>query len=87
LPYVLAEVRFAVERELARSIGDVLVRRTHVAYETEDHGAGAAERVAGMLAEMLEWTPERRADELLRWHWEMSNVFGVTTSAIAALEP
>jgi glycerol-3-phosphate dehydrogenase len=87
LPYLLAEVRFAVEREFARSVGDVLVRRTHVAYETEDHGAGAAERVAGMLAEMLEWTAERRADELSRWQWEMSNVFGVTTTASAALEP
>jgi hypothetical protein len=58
-----------------------------VAYETEDHGAAAAERVAGMLAEMLEWTAERRADELSRWQWEMSNVFGVTTTASAALEP
>jgi glycerol-3-phosphate dehydrogenase len=87
LPYLAAEVRFAVEREMARSIGDVLVRRTHVAYETEDHGAAAAERVAGMMAEMLEWTAEHRENALRQWHWEMANMFGVSPAPTGLVTP
>lgn len=83
LPYRMAEVRFAVEREMARTVGDVLVRRTHVAFESEDHGAAAAERVAGVMAEMLEWTPERRRAELEQWFSERAAIFGVDDMALA----
>jgi glycerol-3-phosphate dehydrogenase len=77
LPYLTAEIRFAVEREMARSIGDVLVRRTHVAFETEDHGEEAAARTAGIMADLLEWTPERQDAELERWGLECAMMFGV----------
>jgi glycerol-3-phosphate dehydrogenase len=87
LPYVMAEVRFAVEREMARTLADVLVRRTHVAYEIEDHGAAAAERVIGVMGELLEWGPERREDELLRWQDETTNTFGVNADGVAELTP
>jgi glycerol-3-phosphate dehydrogenase len=83
----MAEVRFAVEREMARTLADVLVRRTHVAYEIEDHGAAAAERVIGVMGELLEWGPERREDELLRWQDETTNTFGVNADGVAELTP
>jgi glycerol-3-phosphate dehydrogenase len=87
LPYLMAEVRFAVEREMARSLADVLVRRTHVAFELEDHGASAAERVIDVMGELLEWGAERREDELLRWQDESTNVFGVNADGVAELPP
>lgn len=87
LPYVMAEVRFAVDREMARTVADVLVRRTHVAFEVEDHGEAAAPRVVGVMGELLEWTPERREDELLRWQDETTNVFGVNAEGLAELAP
>jgi glycerol-3-phosphate dehydrogenase len=54
-PYLLAELRHAVEHELARSLGDLLIRRTPVAFETPDHGREAARRAAPIVAKWLDW--------------------------------
>jgi glycerol-3-phosphate dehydrogenase len=65
LPDLLAEVALAARREQARSIGDVLLRRTRL-------GLLAArelpvERVADVLARELAWSPERTAREIERF--------------------
>jgi glycerol-3-phosphate dehydrogenase len=65
LPDLLAEVALAARREQARSIGDVLLRRTRL-------GLLAArelpvERVADVLARELGWDPERTAREIERF--------------------
>jgi len=62
LPDLLAEVALAARREQARSIGDVLLRRTRL-------GLLAArelpvERVADVLARELHWDAERTAREI-----------------------
>ena len=62
LPDLLAEVALAARREQARSIGDVLLRRTRL-------GLLAARelpvrRVADVLARELGWSPERTAREV-----------------------
>ena len=44
--YLEAEVAWAVERELAISLDDILARRLRLAFEVRDHGASVAERVA-----------------------------------------
>jgi len=77
LPYTLGELRYSVAREMAETLGDLLIRRTHVAFETRDHGAGAAERVAGGLAPLLGWSQvdQRRAiEEYVR---EAEGVFNI----------
>lgn len=56
LPYIAAEVAHAVERELACTLSDVLVRRTHVAFETRDNGRAAARRIAPLMAALLQWS-------------------------------
>ncbi|HEY2283755.1 MAG TPA: glycerol-3-phosphate dehydrogenase/oxidase [Solirubrobacteraceae bacterium] len=62
LPDLLAEVALAARREQARSIGDVLLRRTRLgllaAHELP------VERVADVLARELDWSPERIAREI-----------------------
>jgi glycerol-3-phosphate dehydrogenase len=77
LPDLLAEVALAARREQARSIGDVLLRRTRLGLlaARELVGADAAvagqggpvERVGDILARELGWSAERRALELRRF--------------------
>src|SRR5262249_29931432 len=63
LPWMTGELRYSVREELACTLGDLLIRRTHIAFETRDHGAAAAERAAAAVAPLLGWDPEsaRRA--------------------------
>jgi glycerol-3-phosphate dehydrogenase len=49
LPYTLGELRYCIRHEKAYTLGDLLIRRTHLAYETVDHGMAAALRVAALL--------------------------------------
>jgi len=62
-------VTWAVEREMAYTIGDLLIRRTHVAFETPDHGRAAARRVATFLG----WD----AKELERYDAEVARIFTI----------
>ncbi|HEX5830413.1 MAG TPA: glycerol-3-phosphate dehydrogenase C-terminal domain-containing protein, partial [Gemmatimonadaceae bacterium] len=77
LPYLRAEVVWATTRELACTLGDVLVRRTHLAFETRDHGASAAAEVADLLATPLGWSPATHAARLADYHAEIEQLFGV----------
>ena len=42
LPYTIGELRYSVANEMAHTLGDLLIRRTHLAFETRDHGVAAA---------------------------------------------
>lgn len=77
LPYLVAEVAYAAQREMALTIGDILIRRTHIAFETRDHGAGVAPRVAGILAPILGWSAERQREELTRCSAELERMFRI----------
>ncbi|HEX5179508.1 MAG TPA: glycerol-3-phosphate dehydrogenase [Gemmatimonadaceae bacterium] len=46
LPYIRAEVSWAVAREMALSLGDVLMRRAPLAWQLADHGAALADTIA-----------------------------------------
>jgi len=69
LQYRMGAMTFAVEREMACTIGDLLIRRTHIAFETPDHGRAAARRVATFLG----WD----AKELERYDAEVARIFTV----------
>jgi glycerol-3-phosphate dehydrogenase len=56
LPYILAEVPYAIQHEMALTLGDVLVRRMHVIHEARDQGAGCAPLVAATMARCLGWS-------------------------------
>ena len=56
LPYIGADVLHAVEAEFACTVADVLVRRTHLAFETRNHGLAVAHPVAALMAPLLGWT-------------------------------
>ncbi|HLB20494.1 MAG TPA: glycerol-3-phosphate dehydrogenase/oxidase [Solirubrobacteraceae bacterium] len=73
LPDLLAEVAQAARHEQARSIGDVLLRRTRLgllaARELTGHGQGAVavERVGDVLAGELDWDAARMRQEIERF--------------------
>ncbi len=69
LPYTLCEAVHAMEQEWAVTLGDILLRRTHVGFETRDHGEQGAKRVAETLARRFRWEPAR-VTELLREYSE-----------------
>ncbi|MEO6057054.1 MAG: glycerol-3-phosphate dehydrogenase/oxidase [Gemmatimonadales bacterium] len=66
-PAVEAEVVHAVRREMAQTVEDVMVRRTHVYYETADRGVQAARRVAELMARERGWDEARVDQEAARY--------------------
>lgn len=77
LPYRMDALAWAVERELACTLGDVLIRRTHVAFETRDNGRAAARRAADVMAPLLGWDAAGRERELVRYDAEVARIFTV----------
>jgi glycerol-3-phosphate dehydrogenase len=55
LPYVWGEVDHAVDREMARSLSDILCRRMRVALYAQDRGAAIALPAAQRIASRLGW--------------------------------
>ncbi|WP_373060646.1 FAD-dependent oxidoreductase [Gemmatimonas sp.] len=77
LPYLLAEVAHAVEREMAATFSDVLVRRTHVAFETRDNGRAAARRIAPLMAALLHWSERDTAQHLDAYDRDVARLFTI----------
>lgn len=59
LPDVEAEVVFAARAEDARSLSDVLIRRTHLFWQAPQQGLECAERACALLARELQWSKEQ----------------------------
>ena len=71
LPDLLAEAAFAAQDEQARSVCDVLLRRTRLgllaARELTAPDAQAPQAVAEAMGKVLDWNPARIADEVEAW--------------------
>jgi glycerol-3-phosphate dehydrogenase len=70
LPDLLAEVVLAARNEQARSVGDVLLRRTRLGLLAARELGGVGnpiDRVADVLSGELGWSAERRGQELRRF--------------------
>jgi len=55
LPYIRAEVPYAIRHEMAMALCDWLIRRTHIIHEARDQGLGCASAVAAVMAPHLGW--------------------------------
>lgn len=77
LPYTAIDVLTAADHEFACTIADVLVRRTHLAFETRDHGASVAARVAELLAPRLGWSASDIAREIGSYRAEVTRLFTI----------
>ena len=62
LPYLKAEIYYAVSHEGARSVDDVISRRTRISFEAHNQGLDLADAIAEIIAPVLGWsTKERKA--------------------------
>ena len=77
LPYTIGELLYSATSELACTLGDLLIRRTHLAFEVHDHGRDVAIRVATLVAPILGWDEARRASEVRSYNDEVARVFSV----------
>lgn len=76
LPYLMAEVVHAIHHEMAVTLSDVMMRRTHVIYETADGGLGRAGTVAELMGARLGW----RASEVEQQVSDYASEVGHTQS-------
>ena len=78
LPYIWGELVWAIEQEMAMTLSDLLVRRTHLAFELPDHGEGAAPEIALTVAPYLGWEPSDVEREIARYHQDVERLFGMS---------
>jgi len=64
LPYSRAEVVYAARAEMARTVDDVLSRRTRARLLARDASAAAADDVATLMAAALGWSDDERRQQV-----------------------
>ncbi len=67
LPYSRAEVVYAVREEMARTVDDVLSRRTRARLLARDASAAAAGDVAELMAKELGWSADEQARQVAQY--------------------
>jgi glycerol-3-phosphate dehydrogenase len=77
LPYTIGELRYAVRYEMAFTLADLLVRRTHLAFQTRDHGLASVERVAHAVAPLLRWSETAIGDAIDAYAWDIRRIFSI----------
>jgi glycerol-3-phosphate dehydrogenase len=77
LPYVFGELLHAITHEHAATLGDLLIRRTPIAFETRDHGRAAAIRIAPVIARWLGWRGAAVVDAVADYDAEAQRIFRV----------
>jgi glycerol-3-phosphate dehydrogenase len=67
LPYLRAEIHYAVSHEGARSVEDVVARRTRIAFEAHENGSALLEDIANIMAPLLDWSAKDRAESIRKY--------------------
>lgn len=67
LPYLRAEIHYAVSHEGARSVEDVVARRTRISFEAHENGSPLLEDIAEIIAPLLDWSRKERAESIERY--------------------
>jgi glycerol-3-phosphate dehydrogenase len=75
--YTVGEMRYVVQHELAYTLSDILLRRTHLGFETREHGVDSAERVAHAVADILGWSAADIAAQVSGYKHDVKRIFGV----------
>lgn len=74
-PHRNAELVVAVRDELAQTLGDLLIRRTKLAFLLDDHGLSVAPAVAAHVAPLLGWDAKRCGEDVNRYAAEVRTLF------------
>jgi glycerol-3-phosphate dehydrogenase len=75
--YTVGEMRYVAQHELAYTLSDILLRRTHLGFETRDHGVDSAERVANAVAGILGWSAGDVGAQVTAYERDVSRIFGI----------
>lgn len=81
LPWREADMAHAVNAELAETIGDLLIRRTTLAFEQRDHGLAVAARVGAQMGALLQWTDAGIALAVAEYQQEVRRIFAISDDA------
>ena len=82
-PWRGAEVVYQARRELALTVSDVLIRRTHVLHRCGAEGNGAAPVVGRLLQRELGWSDERRDGSVRTYLAEVEKMAAALTPPAA----
>jgi glycerol-3-phosphate dehydrogenase len=77
LPYTGAHLVYAVKYELAKTLSDLLIRRTHLAFETRDHGKSVAQRTADIVAPLLGWDETTKRSRISDYYADVDRIFAI----------
>lgn len=64
LPYLYAEVSYAIHHEMACTLSDLLIRRLRLIHEDKTQGLAAAAAIAQLMAQELAWPPAETAAQV-----------------------
>jgi len=82
LPYIRAEIRYAVTHEKALHISDVLMRRTRIALEVRDRGVAAARVAAQVMAPLLGWDSSKVEREISAYEELVAREFAAESAIV-----
>jgi glycerol-3-phosphate dehydrogenase len=77
LPYTGAHLVHGVTAEMAQTLSDLLIRRTHLAFETRDHGSSVAQRAARIVAPLLGWSEETTSARVREYERDIERMFAI----------
>jgi glycerol-3-phosphate dehydrogenase len=77
LPYTAAHLVYGVRIEKAQTLSDLLIRRTHLAFETRDHGQSVAARAADIVAPLLDWDEKTKSARLQQYEQDIGRIFAI----------
>ena len=77
LPYTGAHLVYGVKAEMAQTLSDLLIRRTHLAFETRDHGSGIALSAARIVAPLLGWSEETKSARVREYERDIERMFAI----------
>jgi glycerol-3-phosphate dehydrogenase len=76
-----AEIRYAVQHEMALTLTDFFARRASLFYWTEDGGLSVGDAVADEMGHLLGWSAEQRSEQLSTYReWVDANRFVVVAA-------
>lgn len=75
--YLIGEVLYGVENELAMTFADVLIRRVRVAFEQRDHGLVLATQLAKTLAPRCGWSSDDVAAAIREYETDVERQFAI----------
>ena len=71
LPYLKAEIIYAVTHEGAMSVDDVISRRTRLAFEAPQAGIDIVDDIADLIAPILHWSPAQKKASIAEYRQQV----------------